>query len=333
MKKILSALFLVALIVGTVFILSGSKYYTNEGQIFGTTYHITYAGTNDLDKEIRAELQRVDDALSMFNKQSVLSKFNRNEKYDVSNARFNDVVRLSLQLSRETDGAFDITVAPLVNEWGFGFKHRERINASKIDSLRAFVGYDKLFYEGDRLNKRDSRVTIDCGAVAKGYGVDCVARLLSSKGCTNYMVEIGGEVVVKGKNAKGKKWTIGINKPVDDSTKTVSEVQSILHVSDCGIATSGNYRNFYYVDGRKVSHTIDPKTGQPVQHSLLSATVLTPSCAKSDALATSFMVMGLDRAKAFLAKHKDVQAYFIFADGQGKYNVWMTEGMQKLTEP
>ncbi|MBF1069307.1 MAG: FAD:protein FMN transferase, partial [Prevotellaceae bacterium] len=320
-------------IVGTVFILSGSKYYTNEGQIFGTTYHITYAGTNDLDKEIRAELQRVDDALSMFNKQSVLSKFNRNEKYDVSNARFNDVVRLSLQLSRETDGAFDITVAPLVNEWGFGFKHRERINASKIDSLRAFVGYDKLFYDGDRLNKRDSRVTIDCGAVAKGYGVDCVARLLSSKGCTNYMVEIGGEVVVKGKNAKGKKWTIGINKPVDDSTKTVSEVQSILHVSDCGIATSGNYRNFYYVDGRKVSHTIDPKTGQPVQHSLLSATVLTPSCAKSDALATSFMVMGLDRAKAFLAKHKDVQAYFIFADGQGKYNVWMTEGMQKLTEP
>ena len=333
MKKILSALFLVALIVGTVFILSGSKYYTNEGQIFGTTYHITYAGTNDLDKEIRAELQRVDDALSMFNKQSVLSKFNRNEKYDVSNARFNDVVRLSLQLSRETDGAFDITVAPLVNEWGFGFKHRERINASKIDSLRAFVGYDKLFYEGNRLNKRDSRVTIDCGAVAKGYGVDCVARLLSSKGCTNYMVEIGGEVVVKGKNAKGKKWTIGINKPVDDSTKTVSEVQSILHVSDCGIATSGNYRNFYYVDGRKVSHTIDPKTGQPVQHSLLSATVITPSCAKSDALATSFMVMGLDRAKAFLAKHKDVQAYFIFADGQGKYNVWMTEGMQKLTEP
>ena len=333
MKKILSALFLVALIVGTVFILSGSKYYTNEGQIFGTTYHITYAGTNDLDKEIRAELQRVDDALSMYNKQSVLSKFNRNEKYDVSNARFNDVVRLSLQLSRETDGAFDITVAPLVNEWGFGFKHRERINASKIDSLRAFVGYDKLFYEGNRLNKRDSRVTIDCGAVAKGYGVDCVARLLSSKGCTNYMVEIGGEVVVKGKNAKGKKWTIGINKPVDDSTKTVSEVQSILHVSDCGIATSGNYRNFYYVDGRKVSHTIDPKTGQPVQHSLLSATVLTPSCAKSDALATSFMVMGLDRAKVFLAKHKDVQAYFIFADGQGKYNVWMTEGMQKLTEP
>ena len=333
MKKILSALFLVALIVGTVFILSGSKYYTNEGQIFGTTYHITYAGTNDLDKEIRAELQRVDDALSMFNKQSVLSKFNRNEKYDVSNARFNDVVRLSLQLSRETDGAFDITVAPLVNEWGFGFKHRERINASKIDSLRTFVGYDKLFYEGNRLNKRDSRVTIDCGAVAKGYGVDCVARLLSSKGCTNYMVEIGGEVVVKGKNAKGKKWMIGINKPVDDSTNTVSEVQNILHVSDCGIATSGNYRNFYYVDGRKVSHTIDPKTGQPVQHSLLSATVLTPSCAKSDALATSFMVMGLDRAKAFLAKHKDVQAYFIFADGQGKYNVWMTEGMQKLTEP
>ena len=191
----------------------------------------------------------------------------------------------------------------------------------------------KLYYEKNKLCKRDPRVTIDCGAVAKGYGVDCVAKLLSAKGCTNYMVEIGGEVVVKGQNAKGKKWTIGINKPVDDSTKTVSEVQTVLHVSDCGIATSGNYRNFYYVDGRKVSHTIDPKTGQPVQHSLLSATVLTSSCAKSDALATSFMVMGLERAKSFLAKHKDVQVYFIYADGQGKYKVWMTEGMQKLTEP
>ena len=312
MKKILSALFLIALIVGTVFILSGSKYYTNEGQIFGTTYHITYAGTEDLDKEIRAELQRVDDALSMFNKQSTLSKFNRNEAFDVNDSRFNDVVRLSQQLSQETDGAFDISVAPLVNEWGFGFK---------------------LYYEKNKLCKRDPRVTIDCGAVAKGYGVDCVAKLLSANGCTNYMVEIGGEVVVKGQNAKGKKWTIGINKPVDDSTKTVSEVQTVLHVSDCGIATSGNYRNFYYVDGRKVSHTIDPKTGQPVQHSLLSATVLTSSCAKSDALATSFMVMGLERAKNFLAKHKDVQVYFIYADGQGKYKVWMTEGMQKLTEP
>ena len=144
MKKILSALFLVALIVGTVFILSGSKYYTNEGQIFGTTYHITYAGTNDLDKEIRAELQRVDDALSMFNKQSVLSKFNRNEKYDVSNARFNDVVRLSLQLSRETDGAFDITVAPLVNECG-GERLRRRLRGT-------FAFFQRLhqLYGGDR---------------------------------------------------------------------------------------------------------------------------------------------------------------------------------------
>ena len=243
------------------------------------------------------------------------------------------MVRLSQQLSQETDGAFDISVAPLVNEWGFGFKHREKVTQAKVDSLRQFVGYDKLYYEKNKLCKRDPRVTIDCGAVAKGYGVDCVAKLLSAKGCTNYMVEIGGEVVVKGQNAKGKKWSIGINKPMDDSTKTVNEVQTVLHVSDCGIATSGNYRNFYYVDGRKVSHTIDPKTGQPVQHSLLSATVLTSSCAKSDALATSFMVMGLERAKSFLAKHKDVQVYFIYADGQGKYKVWMTEGMQKLTEP
>lgn len=333
MKKILSILFLLVLVGGTVLILSGSKYYTDEGKIFGTTYRITYAHTRDLGKDIYRELQQVDEALSMFNRQSVLSKFNRNERFDSSNRYFNDVVRLSLEISRETDGALDITVAPLVNEWGFGFKNRQNVTIAKIDSIRRFVGYTQLYYQSNVLHKHDPRTAIDCGAVAKGYGADAVAALLSRKGCTNYMVEIGGEVVVKGRNAQGKKWSIGISKPIDDSAQTRNDLQTVLYVTDCGIATSGNYRNFYYQGGKKVAHTIDPHTGYPVEHSLLSATVVTSSCGRSDALATSFMVMGLEKAKTFLRQHQDVQACLIYANRQGSYQVWMTDGMKKLTAP
>lgn len=332
MKKILSLLFLLALVGGTIFILSGSKYYTDKGDIFGTTYHVTYAATRDLGEDILGELQRVDTALSMFNKESVLSRFNRNERFDSTNELFNNVVHLSIDLSHQTGGAFDITVAPLVNAWGFGFKNRAQVTDRQVDSLSQFVGIDKIFFDRNVLRKRSPNVTIDCGAIAKGYGVDRVAQLLSKKGCNNYMVEIGGEVVVKGRNPKGEKWSIGINKPIEGNSGA-DEVQTVLRVTDCGIATSGNYRNFYYKDGQKVSHTIDPQTGRPVAHSLLSATVITISCGRSDALATSFMVMGLERAKSFLAAHKDVQAYLIYADAKGHYKIWMTDGMHKMMEP
>ena len=146
------------------------------------------------------------------------------------------------------------------------------------------------------------------------------------------MVEIGGEVVVKGNNDKGEKWKIGINKPTQHALPTEEDLQTLLSLTNCGIATSGNYRNFYIKDGKKYAHAIDPKTGYPVQHSLLSATVISQSCAKSDALATAFMVMGLDKAKAFVETHKDIQVYFIYADEKGNYQVWMSDGMKPLID-
>lgn len=334
MKKIISAIFLAALIVGTFFVLNRSKYQEAQGRIFGTTYHIKYAATHDLSAEIETTLKEVDAALSMFNDTSTLSRFNRGEKF-AENALFDEVMELALKVSEETNGAFDITVAPLVNAWGFGFKNKDNVTASQIDSIRQHVGYKLLAFNkknNPALTRSDSLTTIDCGAIAKGYGVQQVAKMLSEKGCTNYMVEIGGEVVVKGNNPDGKHWSLGINKPVEDSTNVNNELQQIIRLTDCGIATSGNYRNFYYKGGKKYAHTINPATGFPVEHSLLSATVVHKSCTLADAYATSFMVMGLEEAKKFVNSHSNINAYFIFADDKGNFQTWQSAGFEKFIE-
>ncbi|EKX88648.1 FAD:protein FMN transferase [Alloprevotella sp. oral taxon 473] len=332
MKRIISLIFLILLVAGTIFILSRSKYQTSQGEIFGTTYHVRYNSTQNLDKEIEQELFRVDTIFSLFKENSLLSRFNRGEDKGKGNTLFAEVIKLSLEISNETEGAFDITVAPLVNAWGFGFKNKQPLSNQQVDSLQKLVGYQHLSFNGKELTKDIPNLQIDCGAIAKGYAVDRIAKLLSDKGCQNYMVEIGGEVVVKGNNDKGEKWKIGINKPTQHALPTEEDLQTLLSLTNCGIATSGNYRNFYIKDGKKYAHSIDPKTGYPVQHSLLSATVISQSCAKSDALATAFMVMGLDKAKAFVETHKDIQVYFIYADEKGNYQVWMSDGMKPLID-
>lgn len=334
MKRTLSAIFLAALVIGTCFVLNRSKFHEAQGRIFGTTYHIKYASTHDLSTDIEAALNEVDAALSMFNDSSTLSRFNRGEKL-AENELFNEVAELALRVSEETSGAFDITVAPLVNAWGFGFKNKDNVTASQIDSIRQHVGYKLLAFNkknNPALTRSDSLTTIDCGAIAKGYGVQRVAKILAEKGCTNYMVEIGGEVVVKGNNPDGKHWTLGINKPVEDSTNVNNELQQIIRLTDCGIATSGNYRNFYYKGGKKYAHTINPATGYPVEHSLLSATVIHKSCTLADAYATSFMVMGLEDAKKFVNNRNDLQVYFIYADDKGNLNTWQSAGFDKYIE-
>ena len=332
MKRIISLIFLILLVAGTIFILSRSKYQTSQGEIFGTTYHVRYNSTQNLDKEIEQELFRVDTIFSLFKENSLLSRFTRGEDKGKGNTLFAEVIKLSLEISNETEGAFDITVAPLVNAWGFGFKNKQPLSNQQVDSLQKLVGYQHLSFNGKELTKDIPNLQIDCGAIAKGYAVDRIAKLLSDKGCQNYMVEIGGEVVVKGNNDKGEKWKIGINKPTQHALPTEEDLQTLLSLTNCGIATSGNYRNFYIKDGKKYAHSIDPKTGYPVQHSLLSTTVITQSCAKSDALATAFMVMGLDKAKAFVETHKDIQVYFIYADEKGNYQVWMSDGMKPLID-
>lgn len=313
--------FLICLIVGTVIIIRSNRnapYQHNQGFIFGTVYNITYQYSKDLSSEIVDSLNSVDASLSPFNDASIISQVNNNMNVK-ADRMFHDVFLMAMNISKATDGAFDITVAPLVNAWGFGFRKGKNVTQATIDSLKQFVGYDKVLLYGDRITKQDPRTMLDCSAIAKGYGCDVVARLLSSKGIDNYMVEIGGEVVAKGISDRQRPWRIGVAKPTDDTLNVSNDFQTVLELNDKCLATSGNYRNFYYKDGRKYAHTIDPKTGYPVQHNLLSATVIAPTCAEADAYATSFMVMGLEKTKAFLRRNPQLKAYLIYSDQQGNY--------------
>ena len=321
--------FLLFLIIGTVVILKKQPpFRTNEGMVFGTIYKITYQHDDDLQEDIKQALMEVDNSLSPYNPNSIITRINHNEDTTL-NAHFTHVYGLAQQISAETEGAFDITVAPLVNAWGFGFKHSIDIAPNVIDSLRQFVGYQKTRMEGGKIVKDDERLMLDCSAIAKGYGVDVVARTLDQKGVKHYMVDIGGEVVLKGKSPRMKDWRIGINKPIEDSLSVNQELQTILEISDIGMATSGNYRKFYYKDGKRYAHTIDPRLGTPVQHNILSATVLAKDCTTADAYATAFMVMGLEKALDFCQKHPELNAYFI-CDGEGEsYEIHYTPGMEK----
>lgn len=286
-------------------------YQKNNGLVFGTVYHVTYAFHEDLQPEIEKALMAVDQEFSMFNEESTVSHLNRGEDYPQSEM-FKELYHLAQDVNKDTEGAFDITVAPLVNAWGFGFKHEQLPTEAQVDSL---------------LQIRDQ---LDFSAIAKGFGCDQVARMLDAKGVTDYMVEIGGEVVVKGQSPNATPWRIGVMKPVDDSLHIDGELQEVLSITDKAMATSGNYRNFYYKDGKKYAHTIDPRTGYPVQLTLLSATVLADNCATADAYATSFMVLGVEKAKEILARHPELAAYLIYNGDDGKPVVWYTDNVKDL---
>lgn len=321
--------FLVVLIVGTVLILrKQAPYQTDQGFVFGTIYKITYQSKENLKNDIEAELKKVDNSLSPFNKASVITRINENTDL-TADSLFTEVFLLAKQISQETHGAFDITVAPLVNAWGFGFKNAAQVDSALIDSLTQFVGIDKVNLVNGKIVKKDPRLMLDCSAIAKGYGVDRVARLLDNKGVRNYMIDIGGELVMKGENPKMETWSIGVNKPIDDSLSVNQEIQTVLKLTNVGLATSGNYRNFYYKGGKKYAHTIDPRTGYPIQHNILSATVVAPNCATADAYATSFMVLGLDSAKQICNAHPELDAYFIYTTDKGNTEIYYTTGMKQ----
>lgn len=318
-----------AVIVAIGFMLGHKNvpYQHNSGYIFGTTYNITYQCADDHKVDIEKVLADVDASLSPFNDTSIITHVNRNEDV-VLDDFFLDVFRLALRINEDTEGAFDITVAPLVNAWGFGFKNGVNPDEKVIDSLRQVVGLHKVKLEDGKVVKFDSRVMFDCSAIAKGYGVDVVANLLRKYGIKNFMVEIGGEVVTSGINPDRLPWRIGVTKPTDDSLSINNELQTIINVTDKAMATSGNYRNFYYKGGRKYAHTIDPKTGYPVQHSILSATVIADDCATADAYATSFMVLGLEKSKKVLGRHPEMMVYFIYSDEKGQNQVWFSPALK-----
>ncbi len=325
---------LLLLIGGAAYVLwrqHAAPYRHAEGKIFGTYYNITYQSDEDLDGEILSALNSVDASLSMFNPSSTISKMNRGEDMTLDGHMARLLPR-ALEICRATGGAFDVTVAPLVNAWGFGFKNEEWPSRAEIDSLMTFVGWGRIRIEGNKLVKDDPRVMIDLSAIAKGYGADVAAGVMERNRVANYMIEIGGDLVTKGKSARGGAWSIGMEKPREKKDVRREGYQCVLALSGRAAATSGNYRNFRYRDGVRYAHTIDPRTGRPVEREILSATMVARSCYEADAWATAAMVMGLEKTKEALRDRKEPEAYLVYRDSTGAEAVWMSGGFEKYVK-
>jgi thiamine biosynthesis lipoprotein len=303
-----------------------------SGYTQGTTYHITYQDQDSTDYQEQLEklLGEFDQSLSTYIPTSIVSRMNQGMPDVEADDYFKKCFQTAAEVYAATGGAFDITVAPLVNAWGFGFTERSRIDSALIDSLLQFVGMDKVFLRDNRLIKEKDGIMLDMNAIAQGYAVDVLSEFFEAEKIENYLVEIGGEVRCNGKNRFGRDWRIGIDKPIDGLQLPGVQMQAIVQISGKSLATSGNYRRFYEEDGIKYSHTIDPSTGYPVRHGLLSATVVASNCMLADAYATAFMVMGIEKSRLFLEKHTFLDAYLIFNDEMGEYRVWYTKGMEKI---
>lgn len=284
----------------------------------GTTYHITYFDSHkrNFKRDVDSLLVEFNRSLNTYQPESEISIFNKGLSITFRSPFFLPVLEKSEMITRESHGAFDPTVMPLVNAWGFGPGKKLTMDSARVDSIRQFVGFDKISFTQDSLWKSDRRVQLDFSAIAKGYGVDVVADYLTEKGIKNAFVEIGGEVVARGKNLKmDKPWETGILDPA--STYFNRVFRAYVSLTDKAMATSGNYFNYYEEEGKKYSHTIDPGSGFPIQREILSASVFAKDCMTADGWATAFMVVGHDKAIELLGSHPELEAFLIYTDGPG----------------
>ena len=324
--------FLVSACVSTT--QTSTKYVSDDGRVFGTFYKIKYASNGkDVKTEYLAALAAVDTALSTFNKQSTITRVNLSPASvlvtDKDSLFFlNDTA--ASEIYTITNGAFDITVAPLVNAYGFGFDPNRSTPDSVIAELKNYVGWKKVSLSpSGYIKKENPNVKLDASAIAKGFGSDAVARVLRQNGINDFMVEVGGEVVCSGVNDKGRVWSIGINKPIEDSTmQHTNEIQRVVQLDGKALATSGNYLQYYYKNGTKYAHTIDPCSGKPVNHTLLSSSIIADDCMTADALATACMVIGVDSALSLIESLPNVEGYFIYAGNNGEYLEKHTNGFK-----
>ena len=313
---------------------SKGEYYALQGFTQGTTYSINYqhASLSDLQEEIDSILRLFDSSLSSYESNSIISGINRNDPGILTDSMFRTVFRESSRVYQVSGGAFDITLAPLINAWGFGPGQQQDVDSAMVDSLLQYVGMDKVSLVGDQVYKTNPNVKLNVNAIAQGYSVDVVASYLKDLGCKNYMVEIGGEIRTRGMNPKGNFWRIGVDRPEEGNMIPGKQLQVIISMHNRSLATSGNYRKFYEKDGVMITHSIDPATGFPKASNLLSVSILTEACMTADAYATACMVLGLEKAKVFVENEKGVDAYFIYGDEFGNYQIWHTDGMKKYIE-
>jgi FAD:protein FMN transferase len=303
----------------------------------GTTYSIVFENDGKFNgQELKADVEKIlhdfDMSLSLYIDSSILSKVNRNEDV-IPDSYFLNAFNKSAEITRITNGAFDITVGPLVKAWGFGPDAHKTFTESKRDSLLKFVGMDKVKIENGRVKKSNPGVDLDFNAIAQGYSVDIVCGYFNNKGIKSFLVEIGGEVRVKG-DKHGVLWRVGIDRPADDNMLPGNDLQAIISLKNRSLATSGNYRKFYIENGIKYSHTIDPRTGYPARNQLLSATIVADECATADGIATACMVMGKDKTIEFLGFHPEFDAFLVFSDDTGNYKTWISESLKRfVSEP
>ncbi|GAA4404223.1 FAD:protein FMN transferase [Nibrella viscosa] len=306
------------------------SYTELEGQAQGTTFRIVYLDPQgrDFSQSVDSLFRLIDRSMSLWDSTSTISRLNRNEPGVKADAHFGTVYEQAYSVSQATDGLFDVTVGPLVKAWGFSVKKGlPPPTARQIDSLRRLIGYQKVKLNGEVLTKADPRMQLDFNALAQGYTVDVVAEFLQKRGIRNYLVEIGGEVRTLGTNERRERWQVGIDKPLDTPTEG-RPLQTVIPLSGKSLATSGSYRKFVVRDGKKYSHAIDPKTGYPITHNLLSVSVVADDCITADAYATAFLVMGLEKAIP-LAMAKGMELYGVYADSTGAFRVQTTPGFGK----
>lgn len=306
-----------------------TQYVATQGAAQGTSWHIRYRSFDgeDLTPKFDSILKAFDNSISTYNKQSLLTKINNNEKCPVDSI-ISVVFRQSQRIYELSGGLFDPTCRPLVNAWGFG-KHTDLKvpSQAEIDSILEFVGMDKVRIDSGRIVKADPRVTLNFNANAQGYSVDILCDYLEANGYTDYVVEVGGETRAAGRNQYDQPWRVGIDSPVEGSTVQNREINTIVPLSGKSLCTSGDYRNFFKTDdGRKFSHELNPKTGYPKDDSLLSVSVLADLAIDGDALATAVMVMGFERGFRLIDSLPDTEGYFIYATSKGGLDVRKTDG-------
>lgn len=303
-----------------------------EGQTMGTTYHITYFDGKNRDFKLSVDsiLMLVNKSINTYDTTSEVSRFNRGNGIKFSLPYLLPPLRKAREVVKASRGAFDPTVMPLVNAWGFGPMKGKPIPTDKqVDSIRAFIGFEKIQFSNDSLWKSDARAQLDFGGIGQGYGADVVADFLRSKGISNMLIELGGEGMAIGRNLeKNKPWELGILDP--HSTRDSLFYKAYVHLADKAYSTSGNYFNYREVNGQKFSHTIDPETGHPVQRSILSASVFAQDCITADAWATAFMVMGHEKAIRILKDHANLDAFFVYSEADGNVKTFSTEGIKSL---
>lgn len=301
-----------------------------QGLAQGSYYAITYYDSlnRNFQTEIDSIFSLVDKSVSLWNDSSIISKVNRNEPVEL-NQIFIDNFNIAQQASALSDGYFDATISPLVAAWGFSYKNGDSITPQLVDSLKQLVNYKAVHIENGKLIKDIPNITLDFNAIAQGYTSDMIAKFLSSKGIHDFLVDTGGEIMAQGCKPDGAAWIVGIEKPAAnwDSERNVQER---IYLRDKGLVTSGSTRKYVERNGKRYSHCIDPKTGYPVEHNVLSATVIAENSVWADALASICMVMGLEKSLPIIESLEGVEAYYISSNSQGELEIFATEGFRDL---